>query len=127
MMFFFSSRRRHTRCALVTGVQTCALPILRPPRERGTIWSKVRSSARKSSPQYWHSKESRRKTLNRVKAGRRSRLTYCFSEITLGSLISKLGERTTVSYSETMFTRSRNTALMASCHDHRDRDRKSVV
>src|SRR3546814_5862002 len=26
-MFCFSSRRRHTRCALVTGVQTCALPI----------------------------------------------------------------------------------------------------
>src|SRR3546814_7831719 len=28
-VFFFSSRRRHTRCALVTGVQTCALPIYR--------------------------------------------------------------------------------------------------
>src|SRR3546814_4598161 len=27
MFFFFSSRRRHTRCALVAGVQTCALPI----------------------------------------------------------------------------------------------------
>src|SRR3546814_20454967 len=27
IIFFFSSRRRHTRCALVTGVQTCALPI----------------------------------------------------------------------------------------------------
>src|SRR3546814_8818913 len=27
LMLFFSSRRRHTRCALVTGVQTCALPI----------------------------------------------------------------------------------------------------
>src|SRR3546814_2562929 len=26
-MFVFSSRRRHTRCALVPGVQTCALPI----------------------------------------------------------------------------------------------------
>src|SRR3546814_13099872 len=26
-VFFFTSRRRHTRCALVTGVQTCALPI----------------------------------------------------------------------------------------------------
>src|SRR3546814_3087212 len=26
-IFFFSSSRRHTRCALVTGVQTCALPI----------------------------------------------------------------------------------------------------
>src|SRR3546814_2135654 len=25
--FCFSRRRRHTRCALVTGVQTCALPI----------------------------------------------------------------------------------------------------
>src|SRR3546814_6476319 len=25
---FFSSRGRHSRCALVTGVQTCALPIL---------------------------------------------------------------------------------------------------
>src|SRR3546814_19950559 len=38
MFFFFSSRRRHTRCALVTGVQTCALPICQrihggpPPR-----------------------------------------------------------------------------------------------
>src|SRR3546814_5196045 len=29
-VFFFSSRRRHTRCALVTGVQTCALPISGP-------------------------------------------------------------------------------------------------
>src|SRR3546814_19538392 len=27
LSFFFSSRRRHTSCALVTGVQTCALPI----------------------------------------------------------------------------------------------------
>src|SRR3546814_8120485 len=30
--FFFSSRRRHTICALVTGVQTCALPISQPRR-----------------------------------------------------------------------------------------------
>src|SRR3546814_5714767 len=29
VVFFFSSRRRHTSCALVTGVQTCALPICR--------------------------------------------------------------------------------------------------
>src|SRR3546814_6489744 len=29
VVFFFSRRRRHTRCALVTGVQTCALPISR--------------------------------------------------------------------------------------------------
>src|SRR3546814_9212715 len=30
IFFLFSSRRRHTRCALVTGVQTCALPICTP-------------------------------------------------------------------------------------------------
>src|SRR3546814_7574083 len=38
--FFFSSRRRHTRCALVTGVQTCALPIYhlaRRPAARGRL------------------------------------------------------------------------------------------
>src|SRR3546814_11897925 len=34
-MFFFSSRRRHTRCALVTGVQTCALPIFIAHRSGG--------------------------------------------------------------------------------------------
>src|SRR3546814_2301672 len=46
-LFFFSSRRRHTRCALVTGVQTCALPICPVPcgqsprpleRRRGPPW-----------------------------------------------------------------------------------------
>ena len=38
----------------------------------------------------------------------------------LGSIISKLGECTALSYCATMFTRSRKTALMASCHDHSD-------
>src|SRR3546814_18385644 len=33
VIFVFSSRRRHTRCALVTGVQTCALPISQYARE----------------------------------------------------------------------------------------------
>src|SRR3546814_9470480 len=37
MFVFFSSRRRHTRCALVTGVQTCALPILALELERATV------------------------------------------------------------------------------------------
>src|SRR3546814_6764312 len=32
LLFFFSSRIRHTSCALVTGVQTCALPICRRSR-----------------------------------------------------------------------------------------------
>src|SRR3546814_18617777 len=34
VVLFFSSRRRHTRCALVTGVQTCALSICRRRRAR---------------------------------------------------------------------------------------------
>src|SRR3546814_15908958 len=40
-MFFFSSRRRHTRCALVTGVQTCALPIFTVAAETTRAYSDV--------------------------------------------------------------------------------------
>src|SRR3546814_9053737 len=46
--FFVSSRRRHTRCSLVTGVQTCALPICcasRDGRTRPGIWRRRRTSA----------------------------------------------------------------------------------
>src|SRR3546814_19303497 len=50
-MVFFSSRRRHTRCALVTGVHTCALPIslrgsrrpkLRDHRDADSTYSPLR-------------------------------------------------------------------------------------
>src|SRR3546814_7104651 len=38
LCYFFSIRRRHTRCALVTGVQTCALPIsLRAAKPGDTV------------------------------------------------------------------------------------------
>src|SRR3546814_2371104 len=47
-LFFFSSRRRHTRCALVTGVQTCALPI---STARGTSALTVSAYAMLLSPQ----------------------------------------------------------------------------
>src|SRR3546814_5084553 len=58
VIFFFSSRRRHTRCALVTGVQTCALPIspLATSSDRGPLDGSAKSSkkmagrARSSSP-----------------------------------------------------------------------------
>src|SRR6476646_7849275 len=85
-----------------------------PPRERGRMWSKVRSSR---APQYWQEKRSRRNTLNRVKAGCVEGFTKVFSETTLGSFISRLGLCTSWSYSSTIFTRSRNTALIASCQD----------
>src|SRR5207302_9458942 len=58
---------------------------------------------------------------NRVKAGRRAAGTYSLSAITLGSRISKLGLWILRSYSEITLTRSRNTALTASCHDQIDR------
>src|SRR3546814_12713360 len=41
MFFCFSSRRRHTRCALVTGVQTCALPILLLASALQTVWLSI--------------------------------------------------------------------------------------
>src|SRR3546814_17050890 len=47
IMFVFASRRRHTRCALVTGVQTCALPISLPTIRLGMkffLFSMVRKS-----------------------------------------------------------------------------------
>src|SRR3546814_16702096 len=53
MCFFLSSRRRHTRCALVTGVQTCALPIAGAPdrgdyftNEQEFTWLRIRNGAR---------------------------------------------------------------------------------
>src|SRR3546814_10248365 len=47
-LFFFSSRRRHTRCALVTGVQTCALPIfVRFPLEPRFLGAIDNKSARR--------------------------------------------------------------------------------
>src|SRR3546814_3717556 len=47
-MFFCSSRRRHTRCALVTGVQTCALPISAASFEQSNVALQPR--ARMCSP-----------------------------------------------------------------------------
>src|SRR3546814_17384595 len=51
LSLFFSSRRRHTRCALVTGVQTCALPIFDLGRidaqsAKRVIFQKVREADR---------------------------------------------------------------------------------
>src|SRR3546814_7047036 len=45
VLFFFSSRRRHTRCALVTGVQTCALPISRD-RSSENIMAEIKRTRR---------------------------------------------------------------------------------
>src|SRR3546814_10226311 len=50
LRFFFSSRRRHTSCALVTGVQTCALPICLTqfPERRPFHWGAVHHAGRRA-------------------------------------------------------------------------------
>src|SRR3546814_3970325 len=66
VIFFFSSRRRHTRCALVTGVQTCALPISEQERGRygESAWkhqpSKYGGCRRPSAPVKRRRSEERR-------------------------------------------------------------------
>src|SRR3546814_9060237 len=50
LFFFFSSKRRHTRCALVTGVQTCALPILPRTSITGRSAAKPAASAAARTP-----------------------------------------------------------------------------
>src|SRR3546814_11103629 len=44
-VFVFSSRRRHTRCALVTGVQTCALPIWPRPTVSSALIARTPTSS----------------------------------------------------------------------------------
>src|SRR3546814_3824763 len=48
--FFFSSRRRHTICALVTGVQTCALPISARSRHEETNMAQFSVNAQRFDP-----------------------------------------------------------------------------
>src|SRR3546814_3304427 len=61
VVFFFSSRRRHTSCALVTGVQTCALPIFHLGIETGSDNSElVRLHLIYSAPGWGHRATSRR-------------------------------------------------------------------
>src|SRR3546814_8156778 len=60
VVFFFSSRRRHTRCALVTGVQTCALPISTP-----SIAPAAMATARCASSSAWATRSGGRRVLRR--------------------------------------------------------------
>src|SRR3546814_1860072 len=72
-LFFFSSRRRHTRCALVTGVQTCSLPI--SLHRGGWLASAQLADRGNSSP---HRKAFRRYPILRVsRRGRNAALRSC--------------------------------------------------
>src|SRR3546814_10002322 len=80
LYFFFSSRRRHTRCALVTGVQTCALPISGSsppaPRHRGP---------RRSGPP--RAPPCRRRSTRRARGGEQDFSTHVpFCRLKIGAL-----------------------------------------
>src|SRR3546814_1666527 len=66
--FFFSSRRRHTRCALVTGVQTCALPIWRVTGSPGS--SRIKAKATRVMPKKvgmsWASRVTTKRNMEQV-------------------------------------------------------------
>src|SRR3546814_9052190 len=69
IMFFFSSRRRHTRCALVTGVQTCALPIYAPRQSETELHALLHRELTLSDEQ-----EARLQAIEAQFAGRREAL-----------------------------------------------------
>src|SRR3546814_7863420 len=75
-LFFFSSRRRHTRCALVTGVQTCALPIsvwavsLGPLRPVGTATELPVRRHGKPAPHLRHADRDRRRRSEERRVGK---------------------------------------------------------
>src|SRR3546814_206915 len=64
VLFFFSSRRRHTRCALVTGVQTCALPI--SAEEVASLAEETGASSVHVSGDWSHLAQCRRAALERA-------------------------------------------------------------
>src|SRR3546814_20521546 len=66
-LFCFSSRRRHTRCALVTGVQTCALP----------IWCRVPATSSSSRRRSGYPAPARPQDSG---AGRQDRRRHCCAE-----------------------------------------------
>src|SRR5881409_4185503 len=70
LFFFFSSRRRHTRCETVTGVQTCALPILRRRRETSR-----RSRAKRAVPSKNPTPTARSRKIGRASCGKECSLT----------------------------------------------------
>ena len=100
---------------------TTLFQLVDPPFALDTTWSNVSSDALNLRSQYWHLKWSLRNKLNLVKGILFFSGIYFFNEITLGNFIEKLEELTLLSYSATIFTLSKNTALTVSCHPHKDK------
>src|SRR3546814_1256172 len=89
VFFFFSSRRRHTSCALVTGVQTCALP----------IWTLEQAAVP-------HNRESQAASSDPVPAGDPAAVALAFDRLGGDEAIAE-GARVAVTALEAMRTEGR--------------------
>src|SRR3546814_6549405 len=103
VVLFFSSRRRHTRCALGTGVQTCALPIsavwprlsqhIHGPHQRANIGSCARSGHNNKEGcgkcEGDYPAQQRSDYADRCGAGNRSKL--CTLRVRIGGLVATYG------------------------------------
>src|SRR3546814_3314866 len=76
-MFFFSSRRRHTRCALVTGVQTCALPISSVAMRLGALEDVERSEGQDIALRVFVGQRSASVSTADMDAGELTKLVAC--------------------------------------------------
>src|SRR3546814_12012635 len=97
MFCFFSSRRRHTRCALVTGVQTCALP----------IWVRSDPSARRcliALRRRWTSKSSTKEKAPRKPRHGKSKSPTRRNSLLLSTVLVLLGSRSPLAFTRFIVT-----------------------
>src|SRR3546814_2325318 len=90
--FFFSSRRRHTRCALVTGVQTCALPIYKDTGI-GTNLTQLRKTVEELDPGRGGALTKPRKLFGIIPFGNRMRgyfMKYQSAQTHIASILAAL-------------------------------------
>src|SRR3546814_5038123 len=91
-VFFVSSRRRHTRCALVTGVQTCALPIDQVLRVVALAGGKVGSGSKLGRSAFQGNRIGRGAGVGRVLAARDRYAAFRVRRAIVKTRIVKIGQ-----------------------------------
>src|SRR3546814_14717098 len=115
MSFVFASRRRHTRCALVTGVQTCALPICHPGSKIETVGRSTENFAvlvfadpgADGGASFGISRKCRVPDLHKISIGNRNMLEHVerHAELLSRTFIRKIGDELQPSRQEISISR----------------------